>query len=254
MKVGLNLYSIKNLIQTEEDFTKTAIKLREIGYDFLQFSGASFDLEIIKRVVEKSGLPIVLTHVPEERIVGDTDNLIKEHLEIGCFNIGLGCLPPKVIYDEKEVKSRIDKLNLAGKKMAEKGFKFFYHNHHFEFIKMGDKTVFDYIVENAPYINFTADTYWLQYGGVSITEYLKKIKGRVECVHLKDYKIIWDDEVGYKPVFAPIGDGNIDFKSVIKVAKKAGAKYFIVEQDDAGEKENPLAEVEKSVKYLKNNF
>ena len=33
MKVGLNLYSIRGLVATEEAFTETAIKLKKMGYD-----------------------------------------------------------------------------------------------------------------------------------------------------------------------------------------------------------------------------
>ena len=33
-EIGLNLYSVRNLIQTEEDFLKTAKILKEMGYSF----------------------------------------------------------------------------------------------------------------------------------------------------------------------------------------------------------------------------
>ena len=84
-------------------------------------------------------------------------------------------------------------------------------------------------------------------------EYIKKLKGRIECVHLKDYKIIRGAKL-YDPVFASVGEGNMNFKDIIKACKKAGTKYFIVEQDNAVDFEDPLKEVEKSVKYLKQNF
>ena len=35
MKAGLNLFSIRNLLQTEQDFLATAIKLKEMGYSYL---------------------------------------------------------------------------------------------------------------------------------------------------------------------------------------------------------------------------
>lgn len=254
MKVGLNLYSIRKLVQTEQDFLATCKKLKEMGYDFIQFSGAPFDEQMIKRVSDKSGLPVVLTHVSETAIVEETEKLMRQHEVFNCKNIGLGCINAPKIVEEEFSKNCIDKLNLAGKKMAEKGYKFFYHAHHFEFYKYENgTTLFEYILEKAPYINLTLDTYWLQYGGVSVIEYIKKLKGRIDCVHLKDYKIIYNEN-GYCPTFTSIGDGNMNFKDVIKACKKAGTKYFIVEQDNASEKENPLLEVERSIKYLKENF
>ena len=41
MKAGLNLFSVRGMIRTEENFLSTAIKLREAGYSYLQYSGAA---------------------------------------------------------------------------------------------------------------------------------------------------------------------------------------------------------------------
>ena len=135
MEFGLNLFSIRNLIQTEEDFLSTSFKLKEMGYSYLQYSGGPYDAEMIKRVSEKTGLPVVLTHVPFDRIINDTNALMEEHSSFGCKNIGLGSMPQDKLVDEKNCIEAIDKLNKAGKVMAENGFKFFYHHHHYEFIK-----------------------------------------------------------------------------------------------------------------------
>ena len=253
MKVGLNLYSIRKFIQTEEDFLQTALKLKEMGYDFIQFSGATFEPEMIKRVSEKSALPVVLTHIPENRLFDETKSIMDGHKYIGCKNIGLGGIKASLASNESAIKEKVNSLNELGKVFSENGFKFFYHTHHFDFFKHNGKTNLDYMLENAPYVNFTADIYWLQYGGVSITEYLEKMKGRVDCVHLKDYKLLWHEE-RYIPSYCALGDGTINFKSVIKACKNAKVKQFIVEQDNAGDYENPFEEVKKSVDFLKNNF
>ena len=186
MEAGLNLFTLRNKIENEKDFCETAIKLREMGYSYLQFSGAPFDADMIARVKKESGLDFVLTHVPMPRILEDTDALMEEHSRFGCKNIGLGMMPANIIADEKACKAKIEELDAAGERMEKNGFKFFYHHHHFEFFKYGGESVFDYMIKNAKHINFTADTYWLQFGGVNVCEYLKKLAGRIECVHLKD--------------------------------------------------------------------
>ncbi len=254
MKAGLNLYSLRKSIITEADFLATANKLREMGYSYLQFSGAPFDAEMIRRVSEESNMPVYLTHVPRVRILDDTDRLMEEHDVFGCKNIGLGAMAKEVIVDEKACKEAIEQLDRVGEKMKKNGFKFFYHHHHYEFFKHNGETVFDYMIKNTSNINFTIDTYWLQYGGVSVLEYLAKTKGRIECVHLKDYKIIHkvneNNEYTYEPIYCPVGDGTIDFKAAVKVAKESGAKYFLVEQDNATSQPDPFGEVERSIKYI----
>ena len=179
MKFGLNLYSIRNLIQTETDFLETAKKLKEMGYDYLQFSGAPFDPQVIKRVSMQTGMQICLTHVPLYRILNDTKALMNDHEIFGCKNIGLGSLPQQTVFNEQEFKQRVKELNDVAKLMQDNGFKFFYHHHHFEFFKHDDVTAFDYMIENAPYVNFTADTYWLQYGGVEIVPTLEKLEASI---------------------------------------------------------------------------
>lgn len=255
--VGLNLYSIRNLIATEEDFLATAHKLREMGYDYMQFSGAEYDPARIKRVIEASGLPVYLTHMPIDRILNDTDALMAEHESFGCRNIGLGAMPRAVLVDEEKFKETVAALDAVAAKMAEKGFAFFYHHHHFEFMKRNGETLFDYIVKNAPHVNFTVDTYWLQYAGVDILATLDKLKGRIGCTHLKDYAIEYvetEDKKEFKPIFAPVGNGNIDFAPVIAKMRENGAKYYFVEQDNASKLPDPLFEVEQSVRYIKNNL
>ena len=105
MKVGLNLFSIRNLIKSEEDFLDTALKLREMGYSSIQYSGGDFIPERIKRVSEASGLPVCLTHVPYDRIVNETEALMEEHEMFDCKSIGLGGLNSQYLLDETKMKS-----------------------------------------------------------------------------------------------------------------------------------------------------
>ena len=134
MKAGLNLFSIKNLLDNEANFLDTALKLKKMGYSYAQFSGMPFDADMIARVSKAADLPIVLTHVPMDRIINDTDALMEEHARIGCKNIGLGMMPVATIVDKYDVRKTIEQLDRAGEKMQKNGFGFFYHHHHFELL------------------------------------------------------------------------------------------------------------------------
>ena len=256
MKIGLNMFSLHAFTKTEEDYLDTLKKVKEMGYDFIQFSGVPYSLELVKKGIELTNLPVYLTHFSYDKIVNEIDSLMDDHDAFGCKNIGLGCATLEQLKDEEKFKAGIQKLNEVAKYIEKRGFKFFYHNHDYEFKKMKDgRTFFDYIIEEAPYINFTLDTYWLQLGGVNILEYIEKTKGRIDCIHLKDVKLILDNETQMMDrVFACLGEGNLNFKEIVAKANECGAKYFFVEQDNASYLEKPFYEVEKSVKYIKNNF
>ena len=80
------------------------------------------------------------------------------------------------------------------------------------------------------------------------------MKGRIGCTHLKDYAIEYvetADKKEFKPVFAPVGNGNIDFASVVQKMRECGAKYYFVEQDNAAKLPDTLGEVEQSIRYIK---
>ena len=202
-----------------------------MGYAFVQYSGAPFDSDKINLMQKQVGLPVVLTHVPMDRILNDTANLMEEHGKIGCKNIGLGMMPVATILDEQKCLQTVKLLDEAGKTMEQNGFKFFYHFHQFEFCKLScGMRIIDYMLENCPHINFTADTYWMQFGGVDVTEYLKKMQGRIDCIHLKDYQIVYQNEK-FVPRFAPLGKGNLNLNEIVKTAKQSGTKYFLVEQE-----------------------
>ena len=256
MEFGLNLFSLRTLIGTEQGFDETVGRLKEMGYSFLQYSGGPYDPDMIERVSKKHGMPVVLTHVPMQRILDEPDALMEEHARFGCKNIGLGAMDIFKITDKDAMQSIVSGLERSAQRMNEKGYKFFYHNHHFEFYKHDGRTVLDYMIENAPHVNFTLDTFWVQYGGASITDTVRRLKGRIECVHLKDYMLVPNKEAFafFEPKFAPVGDGNIDFKLLIPEMQAAGAEYFIVEQDNACDLEDSMAQVERSIKYLKGEF
>ena len=150
--------------------------------------------------------------------------------------------------------STVEKLNKVGEKMASNGYSFFLHNHHYEFMKMTNgELIFDYILENAPYINFTLDTYWLQFAGVDVLKTIEKLKGRIGCVHLKDYRIVVNKKLDYfdcTPAYESVGDGNMDFKAIVPKMKEAGTEHFLVEHDNAASLPDPLGCVERSIRYI----
>ncbi|MPM94735.1 hypothetical protein SDC9_141883 [bioreactor metagenome] len=122
-----------------------------------------------------------------------------------------------------------DKFMPAAKRMNERGGKLMYHNHAFEFQKFDGKTVLEKISELFPndLLNFTLDTYWVQAGGGDAVEWLKKLSGRTECIHLKD--MAYD---GKSAVYAPVYEGNMNYDAIISTADSLGVKHAFIEQDE----------------------
>ena len=119
LQTGAQLYTVRSYTQTIEDFTCTIQKIADIGYKAVQLSAVSKQIkpEQIREICDRAGISIVLTHSDPERILHDTDALIKEHDILGCNYIGLGCMPDK--YRTKEWLSHfISDFKEPAKKIA----------------------------------------------------------------------------------------------------------------------------------------
>ena len=93
MEVGVNLFSLRTMLQTERGIYDTFTALKKAGAAYVQYSGGLYNVTVLKNAAEI--LPVVLTHVPYERIVNDTETLMEEHAIFGCKNIGLGSIPQR---------------------------------------------------------------------------------------------------------------------------------------------------------------
>lgn len=105
-----------------------------------------------------------------------------------------------------------------------------YHNHNFELERWDGKTGREILFESAPNDTLQAelDTYWLQAAGASPATWLRKLKGRVPLVHLKDMTV-----VDGRAVQTEVGSGNLDWPEILSASREAGAEWLIVEQDES---------------------
>lgn len=125
----------------------------------------------------------------------------------------------------------IDKVNTLAEKLSQHGMKFSYHHHSHEFAKIpGGDRIIDYMVDgfDKKNVSFVLDTYWLNHAGVDVCQWIEKLAGRVDILHLKDCAITLGANDGH---ITMCGDGNINFASVIKTAEATGVKHLCVEQD-----------------------
>ena len=242
MKLGAQMYTLRTYAQNEKDLRFSLKKVSEIGYSEVQLSAIGpIKPEIIKEICDECDLRIVLTHTPPDRILYDTQAVIDEHKMYGCKYIGIGSMPERYHHPEWLSHFR-DDFKDAAKMIANAGMMLMYHNHAFEFEKLGDKRIIEILMEDFPEneLGFTLDTYWVQAAGGDPVEWIKKLKGRIPCVHLKDM-----DVLDGKPVISPVMEGNMNFKAILEtLSQQGGTDHILVEQDTCYE--SPFICLEKS--------
>lgn len=142
-----------------------------------------------------------------------------------------------------DYKRLFDAMNVVGAHCQSNGLQFAYHNHEFEFQKIEDKTIYQMILESTDpkLVKMQMDLYWVYFAKQNPYDWFKKYPNRFDLFHMKD---LANSE---KRETTEIGDGTIDFKSIIDhVGKK---KKFIVELEHY--KTTPLLGVEKSYQNLR---
>lgn len=252
MEIGVQLFSLRNYIKNRNDLDETLRKIRDMGYNCIQFSGAEYNADDLAELSNKYGLPVRLTHIGLDRLTGELDNVIDEHKKFGCYNVGIGSMPSKYHYKQEGTDAFIAEITPVAERLNEVGMKLFYHNHDFDLYKFdcGELSL-DYTAKRVPLLNLTLDTFWLQRGGVSPVDYLEKYAGRTECIHLKDFLL--DSAEDWKrpeQKFAPVGSGTLNWEKIMTTAEKTGVKYALVEQDDAVDYDDPFAQIKASADYL----
>lgn len=251
MKIGVQLYTLRNGTKNLEDFSETLKRVADIGYTTVQVSATCpYEPEWLKEELDKNGLSCVLTHTKPQEMLDDPIEVCRKHDVFGCKHIGIGIMPRKegqAEIDEECYDTFVKNFLPVAKTFREQGHKLFYHNHHIEFARSANGMVyFDRLLEDfsPDLLGITYDTYWAQYSGVEPSEHLKKLVGRAECIHLKDLTI-----VGKEQRMAPVGHGNMNFEKIINVAESIGTQYLLVEQDNCYD-EDPFDCVKKSYEYL----
>lgn len=247
--IGAQLFSVRNYLTDRKGIEEAFRRTRELGYRCVQYSGApggAFDPSFLSEMIAKYDLPVTLTHIPYQRLKEDLDGVIRDHLAVGCPHIGLGMMPREAMADRASLDAFVSEMRNLTERIEDAGCHFYYHNHNVEFMKIDGIRVFDYLLENLPDTNFTLDLHWVQRGGVSVLEYIEKCKGRIRCVHLKDFRVEWFDEK-----FAPVGEGNLNWGEILPALERNGTEYAFVEQDDAPDYGDPFEQMKISIDHLR---
>jgi sugar phosphate isomerase/epimerase len=142
-----------------------------------------------------------------------------------------------------EIKTAADVFSKAGEACKKNGVQFAYHNHTTEFDQVEGHRPFDYILSNTDkdLVKMELDLAWATKAKQDPVELFKMHPGRFPLWHVKDL-----DKTTGMPT--EVGKGIVDFKRAFANAGESGMKYFFVEQDQAPQ---PLQNVANSYNYLK---
>jgi len=245
--IAAQLYTLRDFLKTPTDVAATLKKVKNIGFEAVQASGIGpIDTAELAKMIKGEGLVCCATHEGGKDILETPEKVVEKLNVLDCQYTAYPWphTSPKTEADYKALAKALDK---AGAVLAKGGKVLTYHNHAIEFEKFNGRVGLDILYSETDPKNLQGeiDTFWVQHGGANPVDWCKKLKGRLPLLHLKEFGII-ENQIK----MLEIGNGNLDWKAIVKAAKASGTKWFIIEQDVC--RIDPFESLKISLEYLVN--
>ncbi len=253
LKVGLQLYSLRDKMEADMDSTLKAVK--EMGYDYVEFAGYfGKSADEVKTILDKYDLNCISVHQRYDAFLNDPAASVEYIKKLGVKYSAIPWMGPENHKGQENFEKAMEEIRTVSALLKNNGIKLLYHNHEFEFEKYDGKFRMDWLYETlgTDVLEPEIDTCWVRYAGYDPCEYIGKYAGKINIVHLKDFvctsfaggpvyalidgegkqgdKKPTRDDNGFR--FKSVGTGMQDFPTIIKAVEHAGAEYVIVEQDE----------------------
>lgn len=267
IEIGIQLYTLATVLS--DDFNGTLQMLANTGYKKIEFAGPYFfspqeeiDNNILiqqmglegygyynkspselRSMLDDLGMTAPSAHISLGSMEHNLDEVLNAAKTIGHEYI---TIPMMLKPSLDEWKVAADKFNEIGEACNKVGIGFAYHNHSQEFATMNGQVIMDMLMERTDpnNVSFEMDVFWTTVAGINPEDYFEKYPDRFKMLHIKDmtkamdapntdWQVFTDSErameiIGNQSV---IGEGIIDFPTIIKQAKQAGIKHFFIESD-----------------------
>lgn len=258
-KIGLQLYTLRNVLNNS-NVAEVLEKIACIGYKELEIFGYTaankfwgLEPRPFKQLLLANGLSAPAAHISFENfLTGSNEEELKVACEaakqVGNDFIVVAWLDEKFRQTGTDYNRIAEKLNKAGAIAKQYGLQLAYHNHDFEFTKLGKETSgYDIILGNTDknLVHLELDLYWVTKAGKDPVQIFRENPGRFPMWHIKDMDKLTGD-------FKEVGQGIIDFKRLFDYKKIAGLQHIFIEQDEV--KKDVFESIEESFAYVKKNL
>lgn len=230
LPVGLELYSVRNTLKN--DLEGTLAKVREFGYDAVEFAGEPiFEAKRVAEALKSSGLWVSSWHVPYTALLCDDqtfEKTVEYHLTAGTKYLMIPWIPDDWMNSPEALKATAEKLDTLSEKLSKYGLFTGYHNHTAEFKPLGDtgKTTWSLLRE------YTCDKFVMQLdtgnamaGGADVNAELLAAPGRSQIIHLKPYSV----KTGFATM---LGEDDIDYPTIMSFCKtRGGTELYVIEYE-----------------------
>lgn len=216
---GLQLYSVKSFV--EADYADALEKVAGQGYKFVEPAGFfGKTAEEFNALLIKNGLTLSGTHSDWTALRDNYEETLAFHKAIKNPRY---IIPWAGLDTAEKIENFCNFVNEVQPKLAAEGISLQYHNHSGEFLPNKDGLIPEDELAARTNIMFEIDTYWAYRAGRDPIAVMESLKGRIDCIHVKD---------GTMEKGLPLGMGTAPVKAVYEYAVKNGLTMVVENEPD----------------------
>lgn len=250
--LGLQLWSVRE--RMAEDVPGTLRWVADQGFTEVELAGTQgMTAEQFRQELDRVGLSATAMHVPYERLRDSMEVVFAEAETLGASDIGVAWIPHEGSFTPEMARQTAEDFDRWGQAASERGLRFYYHNHGYEFEPAEDGTIpFDVLMAetNPETVFYEMDVFWTVHPGIDPVELLRKYPERWKLMHIKDMAEGTETGVftGSAPAEAqvPVGTGQIDYGAILAAAEEVGVEKYYVEDETT----DPINNIPRTIQYL----
>lgn len=244
---GLQLYTLRDVLP--QDPQGVLRQVASFGYHQIEsYEGAQgifwgMGRAGFKTFVEDLGMTALSSHVGN---FNDFDSFAKKAEDAAAIGMEYLICPYAKRESLDQYRALADDFNRAGEIAKAAGIRFAYHNHAYSFEQVDGIYPQDLFLDRSDpeLVDFEMDIYWVVAAKQDPAAWLKKSPGRYTLSHVKDLRRDGDSQES-----TTLGQGVIDWATLLPLGRSLGMKHFIVEQEQYTGT-TPLESTEDNAAYL----
>jgi sugar phosphate isomerase/epimerase len=219
--LSVQLYTVRDAVAADLD--AALARIAAIGFRTVELYGFVERAAEYRDLLAKHGLVASSAHAPF--LSQDAAPIFAAALEVGVTSLIDPMSDPALWTTREGIGGVAATLNERAKQAAEHGIRVGYHNHWWEPASVDGTPALEIFAGMLdPEVILEVDTYWVEVGGGSAVETLRRLGDRVQFIHVKDGAISQDNKQQ-----VAVGDGRMPVLDILAAAPQA---VPVVELDD----------------------
>lgn len=230
--VGAQVSSLKPYLQTPGELRVSLQKLAEMGYRLVQMQwwNPEFSPELVASAVRDAGLQCVSTQDFYTAVNADFERTVRLNELCGSRCVCVSGIPADTL-SRDSVLAFAEELSGMAARVAPLGMTLAFHPRAREWAEADSApgvTYTELLLQNSSEnVTLGLDLYHSGKAGLDPDALLRRLAGRVEFVHFKDYVLDADG----REHLTPVGQGRTDWRAAVAACKETRVPWAFTEQE-----------------------